>query len=344
MSTQTVPQEVVVDAVKGSVYALTPEGNVREVKVGDILFPDEVVITENGAALEVIAEGALYLVDENCVACIPTSSPEQDSSDALVVAPVDGKVNVDPTATGDAEFGEEDVAAIQQAILEGADPTAILEATAAGPGGGGGAGSANAGFVTIEYNNPEILASTFFETSAPTTDTETDEDLDGINVTIFADGGQTLSSQVTEGSISLSTYPQTISSTVVVGAADLALDTDSFVPEAASLASLLAELNADITSGGVAVSFVYDENQNAIIGTQGSNEVLRIEIDATSLGLDAELEVTTTISQGIDHLPSIADGQVSIAGDQISIAFDTTGADVGGKQYSSSSGFYNHCD
>ncbi|MHA2759546.1 retention module-containing protein [Vibrio harveyi] len=330
MSTQTVPQEVVVDAVKGSVYALTPEGNVREVKVGDILFPDEVVITENGAALEVIAEGALYLVDENCVACIPTSSPEQDSSDALVVAPVDGKVNVDPTATGDAEFGEEDVAAIQQAILEGADPTAILEATAAGPGGGGGAGSANAGFVTIEYNNPEILASTFFETSAPTTDTETDEDLDGINVTIFADGGQTLSSQVTEGSISLSTYPQTISSTVVVGAADLALDTDSFVPEAASLASLLAELNADITSGGVAVSFVYDENQNAIIGTQGSNEVLRIEIDATSLGLDAELEVTTTISQGIDHLPSIADGQVSIAGDQISIAFDITGADVGG--------------
>ncbi|EMD1176778.1 retention module-containing protein [Vibrio harveyi] len=330
MSTQTVPQEVVVDAVKGSVYALTPEGNVREVKVGDILFPDEVVITENGAALEVIAEGALYLVDENCVACIPTSSPEQDSSDALVVAPVDGKVNVDPTATGDAEFGEEDVAAIQQAILEGADPTAILEATAAGPGGGGGAGSANAGFVTIEYNNPEILASTFFETSAPTTDTETDEDLDGINVTIFADGGQTLSSQVTEGSISLSTYPQTISSTVVVGAADLALDTDSFVPEATSLASLLAELNADITSGGVAVSFVYDENQNAIIGTQGSNEVLRIEIDATSLGLDAELEVTTTISQGIDHLPSIADGQVSIAGDQISIAFDITGADVGG--------------
>ncbi|HEQ3586664.1 TPA: retention module-containing protein, partial [Vibrio harveyi] len=329
MSTQTVPQEVVVDAVKGSVYALTPEGNVREVKVGDILFPDEVVITENGAALEVIAEGALYLVDENCVACIPTSSTEQDSSDALVVAPVDGKVNVDPTATGDAEFGEEDVAAIQQAILEGADPTAILEATAAGPGGGG-AGSANAGFVTIEYNNPEILASTFFETSAPTTDTETDEDLDGINVTIFADGGQTLSSQVTEGSISLSTYPQTISSTVVVGAADLALDTDSFVPEAASLASLLAELNADITSGGVAVSFVYDENQNAIIGTQGSNEVLRIEIDATSLGLDAELEVTTTISQGIDHLPSIADGQVSIAGDQISIAFDITGADVGG--------------
>ncbi|ELV8771524.1 retention module-containing protein [Vibrio harveyi] len=338
MSTQTVPQEVVVDAVKGSVYALTPEGNVREVKVGDILFPDEVVITENGAALEVIAEGALYLVDENCVACIPTSSPEQDSSDALVVAPVDGKVNVDPTATGDAEFGEEDVAAIQQAILEGADPTAILEATAAGPGGGG-AGSANAGFVTIEYNNPEILASTFFETSAPTTDTETDEDLDGINVTIFADGGQTLSSQVTEGSISLSTYPQTISSTVVVGAADLALDTDSFVPEAASLASLLAELNADITSGGVAVSFVYDENQNAIIGTQGSNEVLRIEIDATSLGLDAELEVTTTISQGIDHLPSIADGQVSITGDQISIAFDITGADVGGNSILAPVGF-----
>lgn len=43
------------------------------------------------------------------------------------------------------------------------------------------------------------------------------------------------------------------------------------------------------------MAFVYDEAQNAIIGTQEGNEVLRIEIEATSLGRDLELEVVTTI-------------------------------------------------
>ncbi|MGR5163188.1 retention module-containing protein [Vibrio owensii] len=330
MSTQAVPQEVLVDAVKGDVYALNLEGKVRAINVGDVLVPGDVIITENGASIEVIAEGSLYLVDENCVACIPAPKPEAAPTEAVVQAPVDGQVNVDPTAAANAEFGAEDVAAIQQAILEGADPTAILEATAAGPGGGGGSGSANAGFVTIEYNNPEVLASTFFETSAPSGDTETDDDIDGLDITIFADGGQSLSSQVTEGSISLSSYPQTISSSVLVEAGDLALDTASFVPETSSLESLLTELNSDITSGGQPVAFVYDEAQNAIIGTQEGNEVLRIEIEATSLGRDLELEVVTTISQGIDHVASVADGQVSIVGDQINIAFDITGADIGG--------------
>ncbi|MET2949388.1 retention module-containing protein [Vibrio owensii] len=330
MSTQAVPQEVLVDAVKGDVYALNLEGKVRAINVGDVLVPGDVIITENGASIEVIAEGSLYLVDENCVACIPAPTPEAASTEAVVQAPVDGQVNVDPTAAANAEFGAEDVAAIQQAILEGADPTAILEATAAGPGGGGGSGSANAGFVTIEYNNPEVLASTFFETSAPSGDTETDDDIDGLDITIFADGGQSLSSQVTEGSISLSSYPQTISSSVLVEAGDLALDTASFVPETSSLESLLTELNSDITSGGQPVAFVYDEAQNAIIGTQEGNEVLRIEIEATSVGRDLELEVVTTISQGVDHVASVADGQVSIVGDQINIAFDITGADIGG--------------
>ncbi|BDR19999.1 type I secretion C-terminal target domain-containing protein [Vibrio sp. STUT-A16] len=78
------------------------------------------------------------------------------------------------------------------------------------------------------------------------------------------------------------------------------------------------------------MAFVYDEAKNAIIGTQEGNEVLRIEIEATSLGRDLELEVVTTISQGIDHVASVADGQVSISGDQINIAFDITGADIGG--------------
>ncbi|HHF0551423.1 TPA: retention module-containing protein [Vibrio antiquarius] len=325
MSTQTVPQNAIVNAVKGEVLVLGLDGKVRSIKAGDELISGEVIITENNASLDVQIHNELYLVDANCVACLPEPSFEQPET--LLQSPVNGQVTFDPTAIEGANFDANDVAAIQQAILDGADPTAILEATAAGAGA---EGSANAGYVTVEYNNPEVLASTFFETSATRSGVEERDEADDLDVTIFADGGQSLQSSVIEGSISLSSYPQTISSSVLVEAGDLALDTASFVPETSSLESLLTELNSDITSGGQPVAFVYDEAQNAIIGTQEGNEVLRIEIEATSLGRDLELEVVTTISQGIDHVASIADGQVSIVGDQINIAFDITGADIGG--------------
>ncbi|MFH4797093.1 retention module-containing protein [Vibrio alginolyticus] len=326
MSTHTVPQSAIVNAVKGEVLVLGLDGNVKVIKSGDELRPGEIIITENNASLDVQINNELYLVDANCVACLPVPSSEP-LEPVLVQSPVNGLVTFDPTAIGSADFDANDIAAIQQAILDGVDPTAILEATAAGAGA---EGSANAGYVTVEYNNPEVLASTFFETSATRSGEDDRDEDDGLNVTIFADGGQSLQSSVTEGSISLSSYPQTISSSVLVEAGDLALDTASFVPETSSLESLLTELNGDITSGGQPVAFVYDEAQNAIIGTQGGNEVLRIEIEATSLGRDLELEVVTTISQGIDHVASVADGQVSIVGDQINIAFDITGADIGG--------------
>ncbi|NVC49559.1 retention module-containing protein [Vibrio diabolicus] len=325
MSTQTVPQNAIVNAVKGEVLVLGLDGKVRSIKAGDELISGEVIITENNASLDVQIHNELYLVDANCVACLPEPSFEQPET--LLQSPVNGQVTFDPTSIEGANFDANDVAAIQQAILDGADPTAILEATAAGAGA---EGSANAGYVTVEYNNPEVLASTFFETSATRSGVEERDEADDLDVTIFADGGQSLQSSVTEGSISLSSYPQTISSSVLVEAGDLALDTASFVPETSSLESLLTELNSDITSAGQPVAFVYDEAQNAIIGTQEGNEVLRIEIEATSLGRDLELEVVTTISQGIDHVASVADGQVSISGDQINIAFDITGADIGG--------------
>ncbi|MFW0948922.1 retention module-containing protein [Vibrio parahaemolyticus] len=325
MSTQTVPQNAIVNAVKGEVLVLDLTGKIRVVSAGDALNSGDVIVTENNASLDVLINNELYLVDQNCVACLPEPSSEQPET--LVQTPVDGQIAFDPTAIDSANFDANDVAAIQQAILEGADPTAILEATAAG---GDASGSANAGYVTVEYNNPEMLASTFFETSAARTGVQDREETDDINVTIFADGGQSLESEVTEGSISLTTYPQSIATSVSVEAGDLPLDPSSFVPSAASLESLLAELNTDIQSGGKAVEFSYDEAQNAIVGVQDGNEVLRIEIEATSLGRDIELEVTTTISQGIDHVASVDDGQVSIVGDRISIEFEMTGTDIGG--------------
>lgn len=91
-------------------------------------------------------------------------------------------------------------------------------------------------------------------------------------------------------------------------------------------------LISDITSSGQPVTFTYDVATNSIVGVQGTDEVLRIDIDAVSVGNDIELSLTTSVSQPIDHAPSIGGGQVSFTGDQINIAFDIQGQDTAGNQ------------
>ncbi|TVM19580.1 hcalcium-binding protein, partial [Vibrio cholerae] len=57
---------------------------------------------------------------------------------------------------------------------------------------------------------------------------------------------------------------------------------------------------------------------------------MSIAISAESIGRDVNLTITTTLSQPIDHLPSVGGGLVSISGDQISIALQLTGTDSNG--------------
>ncbi|MGC9553384.1 retention module-containing protein, partial [Vibrio metoecus] len=66
---------------------------------------------------------------------------------------------------------------------------------------------ANEGAVTIAYNYPEVLASTAFDTHGFNQTFSTTQTF--VNPLRFAAGGESLSSQVTEGSLSLGTYPQT---------------------------------------------------------------------------------------------------------------------------------------
>ncbi|AOY49243.1 hcalcium-binding protein [Vibrio cholerae] len=243
----------------------------------------------------------------------------------MQAAPVQGQINLDLAQLDTANFDEQAIAAIQQAILDGVDPTTALEAAAAGAGAGG---SANGGAITIDYNFLEVLASTAFDTQGYNQTFSTTQTL--VNPLRFAAGGESLSTQVTEGSLSLGTYPQTSTVTSLITAGSLALLPASFVPEAAFLTSLLAELNQDITSSGQPVVFRYDAATNSIIGEQNGSTVLSIAISAESIGRDVNLTITTTLSQPIDHLPSVGGGLVSISGDQISIALQLTGTDSNG--------------
>ncbi|PMN65998.1 hypothetical protein BCT26_16015 [Vibrio lentus] len=311
-------QVAVVEATSGDVVVVKPDGSARKISVGDIIRENEIVITANKSELVLGVQNDSIPVGENCAGCV-------DETVAWVDAPIAGEVNFDLQQTDAETFTEDDFAAIQEAILGGADPTQILEATAAG----GGLGSANAGFVTIDYNYTETHPSTFFETAGLAEQTA-DEDREEFRSITRSSGGQSISETLTEGSISGNTYPQSITTTETIIAGSLALAPDSFIPETLSLASLLSELNSDITSSGLPITFTYDAVTNSIVGVQGSDTVLSIDIDAVSVGNNIEFSLTTTIFQPIDHVPSIGGGQVSYTGDQIDITFDIQGEDTAG--------------
>ncbi len=323
MQSQVVTQPVTVTSLSGNVVVVNAQGQARIVNAGDVLQPDEIIITVNQSAIELQTTQGGVQIDENCVACLPEFSA--DGQPEVQAAPIQGQINLDLAQLDTANFDEQAIAAIQQAILDGVDPTTALEAAAAGAGAGG---SANGGAITIDYNFLEVLASTAFDTQGYNQTFSPTQTL--VNPLRFAAGGESLSTQVTEGSLSLGTYPQTSTVTTLITAGSLALLPASFVPEAAFLTSLLAELNQDITSSGQPVVFRYDAATNSIIGEQNGSTVLSIAISAESVGRDLNLTVTTTLSQPIDHLPSVGGGLVSISGDQISIALQLTGTDSNG--------------
>ena len=326
MDVEIVRQAALVKEVSGEVLAVAVDGQARKLTVGDSIELNEIIIASNQAQLLVESFDSVFQIQDNCVSC-------QDDAGAWHTASIDGEVNFDylPETGEDAPIGldEDELAAIQEAILAGADPTELLEASAAGAGG---LGSANGGFVTIARSGAELLASTNFETSGFFSEEPEDDRDNDLSPFIFASGGESLTVSLSEGSLSSSSlgYPSSSSTSVTIFAGGLSLDPDSFVPTSSSLSSLLAELNSDITSAGQAVSFSYNADTNTIVGQLDGRTVLSIDIEASSLGKDVSLELTTTIFEPIDHSSSVGGGQVSFANDQITVSIEIEGADAGG--------------
>ncbi|WP_075713746.1 retention module-containing protein, partial [Vibrio panuliri] len=317
MDEKVVAEGAKVVKIIGEVIAVDSSGNVRQLKVGDVLNGDEIIVTAKNTSVELAETNETINLTQNCVAC----NNEQGS---LQGVDLDGDVSLD--LSQNADFDADQLEAIQAAILAGEDPTQVLEAAAAG----GVVGSANAGFITIEYNNPEVLAQTFFETSGIQRDQIDDPQEEG-RFTVFAAGGESISELLIEGDLDAANgYPTSVTTTVLIEAGDLPLDADSFVPDPISLSALINELNSDITTSEQDVTFVYDAAQNAIVGSNGSDEILRIDIDTTNVGKNIQLSLTTTLNQPIDHVPSVGGGNVALVNDQVVVTFDITGADSGG--------------
>ncbi|TNI91302.1 RTX toxin, partial [Aeromonas hydrophila] len=147
-------QDVVVTQLKGKVYLVAADGSQKQLAEGDILPKDAVLITP---------EGASFKGGNQTFTLSPTNEQQ-----------VEDETSQEPQLAQNVPSGNpNDIAALQQAILGGADPTKAFEASAAGgapAAGGGGIGgvagaSGNGGFVTIDRTGSATIAEATFDTT-----------------------------------------------------------------------------------------------------------------------------------------------------------------------------------
>ncbi|MFQ2658133.1 retention module-containing protein, partial [Aeromonas caviae] len=164
MRTQIIDKTVVVSSVEGNVQILLADGSSRPLQPGEILQP--------GARLNIADDAKLMLAPYD------DKSAEGNDVPAGAEMPPEGQPSssVANHQQGSPEVSPE-IAALQQSILQGVDPTKNFEASAAGgapaAGGGGGIGgvagaSGNGGFVVIDRIGDATIAEAGFDTGYDT--------------------------------------------------------------------------------------------------------------------------------------------------------------------------------
>ncbi|WP_340641909.1 retention module-containing protein [Photobacterium damselae] len=314
----------VVKIQNGEAFILSASGKIVRVVDKHALTEDEILLLDKNTQAVLVDEfdSESSAFSDDCISCIAVNNNDQIIEQQL---PENAQLNLSELLDGN--ISADEIAAIQNAILSGEDPTQTQEAPAAGIVL---AGSAIGRFITIDYDNDSMLAEAGFDTSYdPSSQQSVEEPL----AILIAEGGEQISLQVTEGDLSDHSYPVSTSQIITIEAGSLPLDPDSFTFTPSSLASLLNELSSDIRSGDQPVLFIFDSNSNSIVGTQNGQIILTIEIKGVGThDNNADIEVITTIHAPIDHNSSDSNGVVTSSGDQIHINFDITGADTSGNE------------
>ncbi|WP_156731468.1 retention module-containing protein, partial [Photobacterium phosphoreum] len=317
--------------VDGESFVIQP--NQQPITVIDLhdLQPNEIIVTNRDATFILIKDGVEQVVNIPCPSC-SISTPN-----GIETVELDNGIVFNGEAKNNTSFSADDIESLQNAILAGQDPTTLFEAAAAGNESAAGSvglngSSATASFITINYDNDAVLAEAGFDTAYnPHRATQAIDP----RVILAADGGELGSMVVVEGDLEPQTgaqgYPVQTSTSIVVDAATLPLESASFVFDSLSINTLLSELNNEISSGGQAVSFIFDTQTNSIIGTLNGTTVMSITLDASSTnGRDVTVNITTTINQPIDHVEGNSSGLVSRDGDNITVDVAIQGADSNG--------------
>ncbi|HIF9315135.1 TPA: retention module-containing protein, partial [Photobacterium damselae] len=314
----------VVKIQNGEAFILSASGKIVRVADKHALTEEEILLLDKNTQAVLVDEfgSESSAFSDDCISCIAVNNNDQIIEQQL---PENAQLNLSELLEGNVSADE--IAAIQNAILSGDDPTQTQEAPAAGVVSDG---SAIGRFITIDYDNDSMLTEAGFDTSYNPSSQQNSDDSPPM---LIAEGGEQIALQVTEGDLSEHSYPVSTSQTVTIAAGSLPLDPSSFTFASSSLPSLLSELSSEISSGGQPVLFIFDPSSNSIVGTQNGEIILTIEIKgAGTHDGNADIEVITTIHAPIDHNSSDSNGVVTSSGDQIHIDFDITGTDTSGNE------------
>ncbi|MGU5681183.1 retention module-containing protein, partial [Aeromonas allosaccharophila] len=150
----TLEQGVTVTQLKGQIYLVAADGSRKLLAEGDVLPKGTVIMSPDGAS---------FMGGEQSFNVQPASEQSEPAEEG----------DVPQLAQNGAAGTPDDINALQQAILGGADPTQAFEASAAGgapAAGGGGIGgvagsSGNGGFVTIDRIGDATIAEATFDTT-----------------------------------------------------------------------------------------------------------------------------------------------------------------------------------
>ncbi|MEC6822741.1 retention module-containing protein [Photobacterium piscicola] len=317
--------------VDGDSFVLQPNQQPIPIVGSHTLQANEVIVTNRNAQFIVIKDGIEQVVNLPCPTCTVLTPAGVETVELDNSLSFNGELKEGKT------FSVDDIAALQNAILAGQDPTELFEAPAAGNESAAGnvglnGSSATSSFITINYDNDSVLAKAGFDTAY---DPLRNAQVIDPNVILAADGGESGTITVVEGDLSPQAgeqgYPVQSSVSIVIDAATLPLETNSFIFDPLTINSLLSELNNEITAGGEAVSFIYDTQSNSIIGTLNGETVMSITLNATSEnGRDVSVNITTTINQPIDHIGGNGSGLVSHDGDIVTVDVSIQGTDSNG--------------
>ncbi|MDD1780850.1 retention module-containing protein [Enterovibrio sp. ZSDZ35] len=304
----------------GQVYVIR-EGVATPVPFSTTVESGDLVVANPSAHYVVIKNGVPTMVNEPCATCIRVEG------EGVEVIGLSGNIGL---SQSDAALTllEDDITALQRAILEGIDPTEELEPPAAG----GVVSSSIGGYSIVHYDYTAVLAKAGFETSyirKPFAQLNEDD-----APLIPALGGGDLSITVREGDLSDprqgESYPVSGSKTLTVSAGTLGLDVSSFVFDTLTAATVVAELSNETFTSGKSISYALSDDGREIIGTSDRETVVTIVLTPSAAGRDVELTTTVTIYEPIDHLPSDTSGLVRVVNDALEIDLSVKGADNGG--------------
>ncbi|GAB1070480.1 MAG: hypothetical protein SAqTSA_05760 [Shewanella algae] len=309
-------QDAVVTNLVGQLKAKDENGNIRDLSIGDLIRNgEEIIFTTNDTFTIEYADGT-RLTEQNAQ---PSAQPQPDTAAADVAQFANSGV--------DAE-----IAALQAQILAGDDPTANLPATAAGAGTAGNQG--DFGYVAVDRDGSELLASAGYDTSgfdqtAITTQEEILlEDLPLTGPTLTS-GAATLSDANlptgTTPSPAALTQTGNLSFSAAAGVASLTLDGVAIVsggvfngPVSINTEYGVLTINAvDLINGNISYSFTLNsavDHSSSDDFSQAFNLILT-DLEGNSVGNTLTISVLDDAPSGQDDINSVdEDSLLTISG------------------------------